>query len=179
MHSEARRLTAPLYEGIFQACQRIVGMDGSHPRVSMAPTSYVLDGRTYSLTSAGADYAFWIGINGPRLFFIAYVKDVQQEQARQAFSFCFGGAQKVGWEMNYEPLDNGVSIWASCMTDRNRPLSQAHSSTSSEPNEPNEPLRLTAEGEFWVTDIAMMVQSWVRTCERLQIRCHDMEPAPL
>ncbi len=172
MHSEARRLTAPLYEGIFHACRRIVGMDGNHPRVGMAPTSYVLDGRTYSLTSGGAEYAFWIGINGPRLFFIAYVKDVEQDEARQAFSFCFGGAQKVGWEMNYEPLDNGVSIWASCMTDRNRPLSAGSPS-------PAEPLQLTAEGEFWATDIAMMVQSWVRTCERLKIRCHDLEPAPL
>jgi hypothetical protein len=146
------------------ACKRIIGMSGEHLTVRMKPTEYVISGYSITVTTnEGLPFPFWIGVNGPRLFFIAYV-DATPEIATHAFQFCFGGARKVGWDVNYEKIDSGTSIWATCMTDRDRPLSGES---------------ITEEGRFWAADIAMMVQSWVRTCERNQIRRHKLEPAPL
>lgn len=165
------RQTAPFYDGIVEACLRIVGMDGQHPDVAMTNTSYVLPGRTCWVKTGTADYAFWVGINGPRLFFIAWLADITPEKARDVFKFCFGGAEKVGWQINYEPLEGGgVSVWANCMTDREKPLTAPSASAQ---------YGLTDDGLFWVTDIAMMVQSWIRTSERHGIKCHAKEPAPL
>lgn len=172
---DTKRMTAPFYDGIVEACLRIVGMDGKHPEVSMTETSYVLAGRTCWIKTGSDEYAFWVGINGPRLFFIAYIKDIDAVRAREVFAFSFGGAEKVGWQVNYEPIEGGVSIWANCMTDRGKPLTGTDTSPGITTNVP----QLTDEGEFWVTDIAMMVQSWIRTSERNGIKCHEKEPAPL
>lgn len=169
--SDTKRMTAPFYDGIVEACLRIVGMNGEHPDVSMTETSYVLAGRTCWVKTSGGEYPFWVGLNGPRLFFIAYVKDIDAVRAREVFAFSFGGAEKVGWQVNYEPIEGGVSIWANCMTDRNKPLTLIPEGTTQP--------QLSDDGEFWVTDIAMMVQSWIRTSERNEIRAHSKEPAPL
>ena len=128
------------------------------------------------ITSGRGQFRFWLGINGPRLFFIVYVTGVSDKGARDAFAFCFGGAEKVGWDLNYEPIEDGVSIWATCMTNRDLPLTveNLQLKVNGEPAP-----ELTAEGAFWVNDIAMMVQSWVRTCERRSIANHPLEPAPL
>ncbi|MES2741372.1 MAG: hypothetical protein V4754_10535 [Pseudomonadota bacterium] len=167
MQSEARRLTAPLYEGIFAACQRGLSMDGARHVVAMAPTSYALDGRGFNLISCGTEYTFWLGVNGPHLFFIAYVRGVRQAEAPALFASCFGGAPDVSWQPNYEPLDNGVSIWASCLADRARLVAK--------PAHPGlEPL-LTAAGQAWVAEVARMVQAWIYTCDSQRIRCLDLE----
>lgn len=173
--SETNKKNEPFYDGIIEACLRIVGTDNTHPEVRMSATAYVLPGRTCFLKMKDAEYAFWVGINGPRLFFIAYVANIEAARAEEVYKFCFGGAHKVGWEINYEPIDGGVSIWANCMTDRLKPL------TTNETTQgvTTSTYSLTEDGEFWVTDIAMMVQSWIRTSERHAIRCHTKEPAPL
>ncbi len=166
---------AAMYAGIQFACERIVSMDDSGVTVSNRETSFVLDGRTYSLAAYDGDYKFWVGLNGPRLFFIAYMKAINVEKAREAFAFCFGGAEKAGWEMNYEPMtDGGMSVWATCMTDRTLPLSRSISDINGAAT-----AAMTPEGIYWATDIAMMVQSWVRTCQRHGFSCHDKLPAPL
>lgn len=92
---DTNRMTAPFYDGIVEACLRIVGMDGKHPAVSMTETSYVLAGRTCWIKTDSDEYAFWVGINGPRLFFIAYIKDIDVPRARDVFAFSFGGADVV------------------------------------------------------------------------------------
>ncbi len=172
---DIKRMTAPFYDGIVEACLRIVGTDGKHPEVSMSETSYVLAGRTCYVKTSTAEYAFWVGINGPRLFFIAYLADCSVHRAREVFAFTFGGAEKVGWQVNYEEIVGGVSIWANCMTERGKPLTTTDVSPGITSNAP----QLTDDGDFWVTDIAMMVQSWIRTSERNGIKCHEAEPAPL
>ncbi len=167
MQSETRRLSAPLYDGIFSACQRGLAMDGSRHAVSMAPTSYALDGRSYTLVSCGTEYTFWLGVNGAHLFFIAYVKGVRQLEAPAMFASCFGGAPQVTWQPNYEPLDNGVSIWASCLAERARLIDK--------PAGPASEAVLSAAGQAWVADVARMVQAWVYTCDSQRIRCLDLE----
>ena len=166
---------AAMYAGIQFACERIVSMDDSGVTVSNRETSFVLDGRTYTLNAYDGKYMFWVGLNGPRLFFIAYMRDIDVEKARKAFAFCFGGAEKAGWEMNYEPMmDGGMSVWATCMTDRNLPLSRNIPDINGDAT-----AAMTPEGIYWATDIAMMVQSWVRTCQRHGFSCHEKSPAPL
>jgi hypothetical protein len=101
------------------------------------------------------------------------MKDVEKAQA--VFNFCFGGAKRVGWEFTYEPVDENVmSIWGTLMTDKALPLAVRYGSSVSDS------FRLTQEGHFWITDIGMMVQSFIRTCERYGIESPtNMTPAPL
>lgn len=173
---EFKHLSTPIYEELALACGRIVCTDGKLARIEVKSTDYVLDGRTFSVHTSVGEFPFWVGINGPRLFFIAYISGADAQLAKEQFAFCFGGAAKVGWEMNYEPIDGGVSIWATCMTDRALPLVVADPSVTINFAQK---AKLTQEGAFWVNDIAMMVQSWVRTCERQGVCRHAMEPAPL
>ena len=174
-YSEQNR---PFYDEVLAGCSRIVATSGELAEARMATSAYVLPGMSYQIHTSTGVFRFWLGINGPRLFFIVYVKGIDADRAREAFSFCFGGAKKVGWEVNYEPLDNGVSVWATCMTDRSIPMLEKSLHNTRGVN--RDPVLFLAEyGQFWATDIAMMVQSWVRTSERLGIECHDKEPAPL
>jgi len=159
-----------LYEEIERACGRIIGMSGDCAKVETTQTEYVLKGRTIKVITQKGEFPFWIGINGPRLFFIAYVNEDHQERVQDVFRFCFGGAEKVGWKFNCEGIEGGTSIWATCMTDRERPLVAGSNSDEAV---------LTEEGLFWATDVAMMAQSWVRTCERENIQRHRLDPAPL
>lgn len=174
IHEHVKLLTEPIYEEIGHACRRVVAMLGDFAEVDSKPTAYVIEGRIFNVTTKLGRFTFWVGINGPRLFFIVNMKNISVEEAEKTFSFCFGGAEKVGWNTNYQPMYNGVSIWSTCTTDRDRALSILR-------DESADPIavELTEEGLFWVTDIAMMVQSWIRTCERTKMVCHDIDPAPL
>lgn len=143
---------------VHATCSRIVAMSGERVTVSSKEAGSILDGRMFTVLTENGAFPFWLGINGPRLFFIAAMADLDEARARDVFRFCFGGAEKVGWQVNYQEVEGGVSIWATCMTSAALPL--------------------TLNG-FWGRDIALMVQSWVRTCEREQIRRHKLDPAPL
>lgn len=171
--------TRPIYDSVLSACRRIISMDGNPPTdVTARSTIYVVDGRIYTIRTGKGNFAFWLGINGPRLFFIVYIEGLQPDRAKEAFSFCFGGAEKVGWHVNYEPIPDGVSIWATCFTDPSKPLAAALENAGRGLS--NEPIyKLTDDGHFWATDIAMMAQSWIRTSERNGLACHELEPAPL
>lgn len=169
---------SPFYDEVLTACRRIISMDGMPAKVEMEPSAYVLQGNTFKVRTTKGLFSFWLGVNGPRLFFITHARDIDPERARAVFSFCFGGAQKVGWDINFEPLDNGVSIWGTCMTDRRTSLTEKSQNSTQGLN--HEPVfHLTEDGLFWALDVAMMVQSWIRTSERNKIECHEMEPAPL
>jgi hypothetical protein len=136
--------------------------------VSSVETAYVIRGNAVNIATATGQFPFWVGVNGRRLFFIANVS-VDPKAAEHAFQFCFGGAQAVGWKINYQPIEGGTSIWGTCMTTDGVVARSAVERCS-----------LSEEGLFWATDIAMMVQSWVRTCERAGIGSHPtMAPAPL
>lgn len=170
--------TEPFYAEVLSACRRIVATNGERAEASMTQSAYVLPGHTYQVQTSQGTFRFWLGVNGPRLFFIVYAKGITVDRARDAFSFCFGGAEKVGWEINYEPIEDGVSMWATCMTERTMPLVELCPATTLGLS--HDPVfKLTEYGRFWAIDIAMMAQSWVRTSERQRIESHDKEPAPL
>jgi hypothetical protein len=141
----------------------IVSMRGI-VEVSRNDTKYVIEGSCFTIVSSILNTKLWIGKNGPRLFFIANVISSEEDAIRD-FRFCFGGAAKVGWEFNYEPIDlNGnLSIWGTCLANNK------NIAGNSEEND-----------LFWIVDIAMMAQSFVRTCERLNIKSpSNINPAPL
>lgn len=164
---------APFFDELQSACGRIRSMDETTASCSALPTEYVLSGRTFRLESAQGSLPFWCGVNVQRIFFIAY-NACSAERAREIFKFCFGGAESVGWSVNYEPVAGGVSVWATRYV--NEPLSIA--APGADGLAPG--FELTPEGLFWATDIAMMAQSWVRTCQREGVgRIPGSEPAPL
>lgn len=145
--------------------------------VESVKTSYVIEGRLYTVKSRGADGSplvevkFWTGVNDKRLFFITYIGE-KPDYCKDLFQFTFGGAEKICWEFNYEAINGealGTSIWGTCKSDgylMERPR-------------PNLPEELTRTGRFWATDIAMMVQSQIRTMERNDIKCLARNPEPL
>lgn len=170
--------TRAFFDEVLRACCRIVASDGSLARVEAMPTAYVIRGYTYTITTSSESYRIWVGVNGPRLFYIAYLSGIDVERAHDVYAFCFGGAAKVGWQVNYENAQDFVSVWATCTTDPLEPLVHML------PNWGWRPVdtllcEVTEAGMFWATDIAMMAQSMVRTSERHGIACHDSSPAPL
>jgi hypothetical protein len=172
--AHAKLIGKTFFDEITRACQRIVLSDDTHPEVLSRPTEYVIDGQTITLRTKGGDFPFWVGLNGPRIFFIAYVADIHKELAKETYKFTFGGAAKIGWAISSEDLPGGVSIWGTLDGKFDEPLATVVPQAGRDPI-----AELTDIGLFWATDIAMMVQSWVRTSERANITRHEREPAPL
>lgn len=163
---------APFFAELESACGRIRTMEEERILSASSPTEYVLLGRTYTMGSRAGVLPFWCGVNVKRLFFIAY-NACPPEQAEEIFKFCFGGAESVGWSVNYEKVKGGVSIWATRYVDES--LSQTKVGEDG-----SEAFSLSDAGLFWATDIAMMAQSWVRTCQRHSVkRIFGSDPAPL
>ena len=160
--------------------QKIVCTDGSLAVVSRRRTDYVAAGCHFEVCTPVGKYPLWLGINGPRLFFITYVS-VAAEEAREKFSFCFGNAGKIGWDFNYETSlrSDFVSIWGTCMTDVDKQFAAPSLTTFVGENRTAE-AEITDHGRFWATDIALMVQSFVRVCERHALSAPEgIDPAPL
>lgn len=142
--------------------------------VSNRRTDFVLAGAEYTVApnsaSGGPPIVFWFGVNERRLFFICYL-DGAAGAMESKLKFCFGGAAKVGWDVNYEPIEDAdrpaCSVWATCMA--------PGSLVDVQDGQPS----LTKDGQFWVTDVAMMVQSLQRTAARSQFSCLDRPPEPL
>jgi hypothetical protein len=149
--------------------QKIQQMSGKAPIVEMQETTYVIPGYTYELKCDNdVFYNVWVGANFERLFFImrfATTSDI----AKGKFKFAFGGAEDVGWNPKYEDVDGEVSIWTTRMTDC--PL-------VSDPDEEGK-ATITRMGSFWAVDIAMMLQSVIRTAQREQIAPSLKLPEPL
>jgi hypothetical protein len=75
----------------------------------------------------------------------------------------------VGWDFNYEEVNDVekpyISMWGTCMTRFDRPIIENNA--------------LTENGKFWMTDIAMMTQGLIRTCELHKIKMSDHLPVAL
>jgi len=181
----------PFFKEILVACNRIRAMDGSTVFVSQKSTNYVVPGHTYTVSHQDKAMSFWVGVNDKRMFFIVY-NNIDQETAKDKFQFTFGGSTKAGWQINYENIEitnkdpsisselKGVSIWGSCTSEQ--PLTEKKD--RQEDFESGFNVKqievLSTTGKYWATDIAMMVQSWFRTCERFKIEgIKGMEPEPL
>jgi hypothetical protein len=161
-------------EEYLKKCRASYGfVDVKHER-----TTYVIDGRLFTVQSYDGDgnpmlqIKFWVGVNDKRLFYITYVTELP-EKCKDVFAFCFGGAEKICWQFNYEPIfwhkTQATSIWGTCISENylmERPR-------------PGLPEEFTRSGRFWATDIAMMVQSQIRTMERYGMECSEFNPEPL
>ena len=180
MSSEKERKEKMLIGLLQPIFQKIISTDGSPIDVVYTPTDFVTSGGLFTCRSKSVslEKKIWVGINGPRLFFIVYVDKSDIEEAKNIFNFCFGGAKRVGWDFYYERVNNDVlSIWGTLMTDRATPLVSENPNLS---KSGRPALDATEEGLFFLTDIAIMAQSFIRTCERHLISAPpEMNPAPL
>lgn len=146
-------------------CGLVRTMSGATPQVTSSPTQFVLDGAVIDLRGSDSPaYSFWLGLNHRRMFWIANV-ECDSQRAEDVYQWCFGGAAKIGWATSFQPFNGGTSVWSTCLS-------------SDDLFDPTG-VRLSGHGEFWATDIAMMVQSWLRTSEREKIACSEIQPSPL
>lgn len=125
-------------------------------------------GANYELWLENFRMRMWIGINVKRLSVIYFVKassDADEAELEKKFRFTFGGAAKLGYETNYQYVEiDGerlVSIWSTVMADKVI-------------------LGNPAEQLFWIQDVAMMTQSFIRTAVRERLELYTTtEPGPL
>lgn len=125
-------------------------------------------GVNYELSLKDFKMRMWVGINVRRISTIYFVKVESEQDAEkiaETFRFTFGGAEKVGYNTNFEfcTLNNEhfVSMWSTV-------------------NAENAILGNPAEQLFWMQDIAMMTQSIARTAIRHQLSLFTtVEPGPL
>jgi len=179
MKTEIEIKTNALMATLRASMSKVVAMDGRHATVEYKESEFVINGGAFSICTGNGTYQIWVGINWPRLFFIAYVC-CDATKAKEELQFCFGGAKKVGWEFNYENFRsdaNVVSVWGTCMTAMEHPLAIMSDTSRSQGSATAD---VTEYGHFWMTDIAMMAQSFVRTCERSNLKTPvETPPAPL
>ncbi len=126
-------------------------------------------GRALKMEFADFRFRLWVGLNVRRLFVIYYVpvqEGMSAERLKEIFKFTFGGAEKVGFHLNFEDavVDKRkiVSIWLTVDTIEDL-LSSPH------------------EKLFWAQDVAMMTESFLRTATRngIDLDIGTLMPAPL
>jgi len=125
-------------------------------------------GANYDIRLDDVKMRMWIGINVKRLSVIYFVKVADAaavDTIKEKFHFTFAGAAKLGYDTHYQFADiNGecfVSIWSTVMADRVI-------------------LGNPSEQLFWIQDVAMMTQSFMRTAVRERLDAYtSIEPGPL
>jgi hypothetical protein len=169
------------HETFYEVLKDTIGKcQATHGKVEVTrqPTTFVVDGSLFSVKTVGfnggpgIEVKFWVGVNDRRLFYITYV-EADPASCKDIFQFCFGGAEKAGWSVNYECIvgfaKTTTSIWATVFSDEylmERPR-------------PGQDAEFTRAGRFWAVDIAMMLQSQIRTMERHFTLCSPYDPEPL
>lgn len=177
---EFDNLIAPFYQAVESGCMRIVAT-GNEPVAAMAMmTEYVVSGRKYELSVRSGNeinkYRFWLGINVSRIFFIMNFGDIDSESVKKKFHHTVTGAEKCGWSIGFEPITKGIAMIGVCSVGQDDLCVFPEAGTDGGSRVKPE---LTKQGLFWATDICLMVQSLLRTCEREAVRCHNLPPAPL
>ena len=125
-------------------------------------------GANYELSMDEFRMRMWIGINVKRLsviYFVAVSAESELAKIEKSFHFTFAGAAKLGYDTNFQYVDLGseklISIWTTVTAD-------------------NVILGNPAEQLFWIQDVAMMTQSFIRTAVRDNIQINTLtEPGPL
>lgn len=178
--SEFDRLIEPFYTAVEDGCRRMVAVGNEAPETNMIMTEFVISGRRYELAVRARNedvvkYKFWLGINVNRIFFIINLADVDTENAKKSFRHTFTGAEKCGWTISCEPIPKGVAIVAICSVGDVDLCHFPEVGTDGGKIKPD----LTKKGLYWATDICLMVQSLLRSCDREGIRSHAALPAPL
>lgn len=162
--------------GCEERFSRIVGY-GPTLVCSSNVTHYVIPGREFCLSDGGKSLTAWIGLNGDRIFFITRYL-ATPDALREKFHFSLGGAEKVGWHFHFEPVHHAAqpetSIWGTVQTGDRLICPRTIPPTICGATQ-----QLTDAGCFWVNDIAMMLQSLLRTGQRSGLKNGEHAPAPL
>lgn len=150
---------------LVERCRLIVGQSGRPVHITSTRTDYVIPGVLIAVTDDGHTSHVWMGVNERRLFYIQRFR-LALSDVETLFHFCFGGATKVGWTFNFEPVgDKEVSVWGTMWPQTT--FTESSGSTVREENSLVAPLlQLTSDGHFWVNDLAMMLQSSFRVAQR-------------
>lgn len=125
-------------------------------------------GANYEISLDELRMRMWVGINVKRLSVIYFVQATGEDDVelfKKKFHFTFAGASKLGYDTNFQYAnvdgERFVSIWSTVMADK-------------------VVLGNPAEQLFWIQDVAMMTQSFIRTAVREQLHIHtQIEPGPL
>ena len=132
-------------------------------------------GINYELITENTKIKMWAGINVDRVIISYFVKSTKPlEEIKEIFKYTFGGAETVGYKINYEEAttithnEKILSIW--CTWPAINDSSQLATELLSNPE----------KKLFIIQDIAMMTQSFLRTAERQKINAYpDSSPGPL
>ncbi|KFI07975.1 hypothetical protein [Massilia sp. BSC265] len=125
-------------------------------------------GANYEIRLGEFKMRMWVGINVKRLSVIYFVNAADESAVdfyEEKFHFTFAGAAKLGYDTNFQYAEiNGerfVSIWSTVMADKVI-------------------LGNPSEQLFWIQDVAMMTQSFIRTAVRERLDAYtSIEPGPL
>jgi hypothetical protein len=146
---------------------------GENPKVTASKPNNIF-GANYTLSTSTTTAKIWLGVNIDRIIVIYFLKGIKKADAMQTFSYTFGGAESVGYKVNFEEAIIGdtseeiLSIWCTW------PKIQNSDNLATELlNHPEKKL-------FILQDIAMMTQSFLRTAQRNKINiCTITDPGPL
>lgn len=150
--------------------------DSKGDKVKASPSSpNNIFGINYELITANTKIKMWVGINVDRVIISYFIKrTLDTETIKDIFKYTFGGAETVGYKVNYEEaktIENNeeiLSIW--CTWPAINDSSQLATELLSNPE----------KKLFIIQDIAMMTQSFLRTAERQKINAYpDSNPGPL
>lgn len=153
--------------------RRIEDNDGDNPEIDISAPNNIF-GVNYILKTSGAQMKMWLGLNVDRVIVIYFIKGISVEEAKNIYKYTFGGAETVGYNINYEttmlPKNNEeiISIWCTWPKIQN-----ADNLATDLLNHPEKKL-------FIIQDIAMMTQSFMRTSQRAKVNIFtDGNPGPL
>lgn len=153
--------------------KRIEDNDGDNPEIDISAPNNIF-GVNYILKTSGAQMKMWLGLNVDRVIVIYFIKGISVEEAKNIYKYTFGGAETVGYNINYEttmlPKNNEeiISIWCTWPKIQN-----ADNLATDLLNHPEKKL-------FIIQDIAMMTQSFMRTSQRAKVNIFtDGNPGPL
>lgn len=132
----------------------IVGHSGRPVHVASRRTDYVIPGVLIAISDGDHSNHAWIGVNERRLFYIQRFR-LDAASLERVFHFCFGGATKVGWTFNFEPVgDEEVSVWGTLWPQMAFTETAGESTIREDSGLVAPMLQLTPDGHFWVNDLA-------------------------
>lgn len=132
-------------------------------------------GANYELKTANTQIKMWVGINVDRVIISYFIeRTISTERIKDIFKYTFGGAESVGYKVNFEEAktishnEEVLSIWCTWPT-----ISDSSQLATDLLSNPEKKL-------FIIQDIAMMTQSFLRTAERQDINAYPAsDPGPL
>lgn len=163
-----------LQEQLPQILGKIEDSEGSRTQVTHSEVNNIF-GTNYCLKTPNIEAKLWVGLNVDRIIICYFLpRTLPTEHMRQVFRYTFGGAESVGYKVNYEEAtikatsEDILSIWCTW------PAIQDSSSLATELlSNPEKKL-------FIIQDIAMMTQSFIRTAQRNNLTAStEADPGPL